>query len=413
MNVETRCNTRTDWFQHAQAIEADVIKIRRHLHQHPELSFQEKHTASYIYQQLRSYGITDIRRQVGNGYGLVAKVHGQAEGPVIALRADMDGLPITERTEVEFKSIHSGVMHACGHDAHTAMLLGVARIMNSLRSEFSGSIVFIFQNAEESQPGGAKSMIEAGAIEGVDMIYGLHVAPEQPVGNVGYSLNYGSAASDTFEIKIQGRGGHGAKPHQSLDSVVIASEIITNLQTIISRYVDPMSPAVLSFAGVNAGGGAANNIIADQATIVGTVRTFSEEVRQLIKKKFHQMIEAIVAMNDSTAEIFYRDGYPALLNTTSVVEETIEQLQLAQRFQQLVEIGPMTGAAMIGEDFAYYLKQVPGAFLNLGIKSLGKEASYPLHHPKFELDEAALLKGIEVYLVILMHQLAEPLSDLN
>lgn len=405
MNVETGRKTRTEWFHYAEVVQADVIKIRRHLHQYPELSFQEKRTADYIYQQLVSYGITDIQRQVGNGYGLVAKVHGCAEGPVIALRADIDALPITEQTEVSFKSLHSGVMHACGHDAHTAMLLGVARIMNSLRSEFSGSVVFIFQNAEESQPGGAKSMIEAGAIEGVDKIYGLHVAPDQPVGNVGYSLNYGSAASDTFEIKIQGRGGHGARPHQSLDSVVIASEIITNLQTIISRYVDPMTPAVLSFAGVNAGSGAANNIIADQATIVGTVRTFSEDVRQLIKKKFHQMITAIVEMNDSTADVFYRDGYPALLNTTSVVEQTIEQLEQAQRFNQLVEIGPMNGAAMIGEDFAYYLKEVPGAFLNLGIKTPGKKETYPLHHPKFELDEAALLKGMEVYLVVLTNQL--------
>ncbi|WP_338488873.1 amidohydrolase [Ruoffia tabacinasalis] len=405
MNVETIIKQRTDWLYQAKVVEEDVIKIRRHLHQYPELSFQEEKTSDFVYQQLRSYGITDIQRNVGNGYGIVAKIHGHNEGPVIALRADMDALPITEETQLDFKSIHNGVMHACGHDAHTAMLLGVARIMNRFRFDFSGTIVFIFQNAEESQPGGAKSMIEDGALDDVDSIYGLHVVPEHCVGSVGYSLDYGSASSDTFEIKIQGRGGHGAKPHQSLDSVIIASEIITTLQSIVSRYIDPIHPAVLTFASVNAGGGVAINIIADQAVISGTVRTFSEEIRQVVKRKFHQMINAIANMHDSTANIFYRDGYPALLNTKELVERAIEQVQQTQLFDNIVEIGPMTGAAMIGEDFAYYLKEVPGAFLNIGVKGIDKEESYPLHHPKFELDEQGLLKGIEVYLTILMHQL--------
>lgn len=406
MRIDTAKHIRTEWLAHAKVIEADVIKVRRHLHQHPELSFKEEQTSEFVYQQLRSYGITDIRRNVGNGYGIVAKVHGHEEGPVIALRADMDALPIAENTDLEFKSTNTGVMHACGHDAHTAMLLGVARIINRYRFDFAGTIVFIFQNAEESQPGGAKFMIEDGALEGVDRIYGLHVVPEQEVGTVGFSLEYGSAASDTFEIKVQGRGGHGAKPHQALDSVVIASEIITNLQTIVSRYVDPIHPAVLSFASVNAGGGVANNIIADKATISGTIRTFSEETRQLIKHKFHQMTEAIVAMNDSTVDIHYQDGYPALLNTREIVENSVEIMQDSQLFDQLVEIGPMNGAAMIGEDFAYYLKKVPGAFLNVGVKN-SEEESFPLHHPKFNLNEGGLLKGIEVYLVILMNQLKE------
>lgn len=406
LNTATATQIRTDWFKQARVIESDVINIRRHLHQYPELSFKEQQTSEYVYQQLHSYGITDIRRNVGNGYGIVAKVHGNGEGPVIALRADMDALPISEATDLAFKSSNAGVMHACGHDAHTAMLLGVARIIHRYRLDFAGTIVFIFQNAEESQPGGAKSMIEDGALEGVDRIYGIHVVPEQEVGNIGYSLEYGSAASDTFEIKIQGRGGHGAKPHQALDSVIIASEIITNLQTIVSRYVDPIQPAVLSFASVNAGGGVANNIIADKAVISGTIRTFSEEIRQNIKKKFHQMTEAIVAMNDGSVEIHYQDGYPALLNTKEIVETAVDQLKNSQLFDQLVEIGPMNGAAMIGEDFAYYLKEVPGAFLNVGVKN-DNELTYPLHHPKFNLNEEGLLKGMELYLTILMNNLKE------
>lgn len=406
MKGNTATKIKSDWYIQAKSIEEDVIQIRRHLHQYPELSFKEERTSDFIYQQLISYGITDIRQNVGNGYGIVAKVHGQSKGPVIALRADIDALPITEATNLAFKSTNNGVMHACGHDAHTAILLGVARILHNHRFDFEGTVVFIFQNAEESQPGGAKSMIEDGALEDVDKIYGIHVVPEQEVGDVGYSLDYGSAASDTFKIQIQGRGGHGAKPHQSLDSVVIASEVITNLQTIVSRYVDPIHPAVLSFASVKAGGGVANNIIADKAVISGTVRTFSEDTRQLIKNKLFQMTELIVDMNDSSVDIHYQDGYPALLNTKEVVEEAVSQLKVSNLFGDLIEIGPMNGAAMIGEDFAYYLKEVPGAFLNVGVKNPSLE-TYPLHHPKFNLNEDGLLKGMEVFLTILANQLRE------
>ncbi|XJS11698.1 M20 family metallopeptidase [Aerococcaceae bacterium WGS1372] len=402
----TATHIRTHWYSYAKDIESEVIQIRRHLHRHPELSFKEEQTSNFVYQQLMSYGIRDIRRNVGNGYGIVAKVHGNGKGPVIALRADMDALPITEDTDLKFKSINSGVMHACGHDAHTAILLAVARIINRYRFDFVGTIVFIFQNAEECKPGGAKSMIEDGALESVEQIYGIHVVPEQDVGNVGYSFDYGSAASDTFKIRIQGRGGHGAKPHQSIDTVIIASEVITNLQTIVSRYVDPIHPAVLSFASVNAGSGVANNIIADKAVISGTVRTFSEDIRQCIKRKFFQMTKAIVEMNDGSVDIHYQDGYPALLNHKDIVESTINHLEDSNLFKQLVEIGPMNGAAMIGEDFAYYLKEVPGAFLNVGVKHSSIE-SYPLHHPKFNLNEEGLLKGVEVYLTILMNQLKE------
>lgn len=405
MKLKQNNQLRDAWFRQASRIETDVIKMRRYLHQHPELSFEEYQTADFIAKQLKAFGITDVKRNVGNGLGIVAKIRGLQPGPVIALRADFDALPITEEADVPFKSINEGVMHACGHDAHTAMLLGVAQIMQQNRSSFAGTIVFIFQNAEESKPGGAKSMIEAGALDEVDLIYGLHVVPEHPVGHVGYSTNYGSAASDTVEIKIQGRGGHASKPNEAIDSVIIASEIITNLQSIVSRFVDPIQPAVLTFSSVAAGGGIAPNIIADSATILGTVRTFSEDVRQTIKRKFVQMSHAIAEMNDGSVDVKYFDGYPALLNTKELVEQAIDTIQSTRRFEKVLEIGPMTGAAMVGEDFAYYLQEVPGAFLNIGVGNPQNEEAYPLHHPKFELDESGLVKGMEVYLTLLTHHL--------
>lgn len=404
----TRSNvvkSKIKWLQHASEIEADVIDMRRHLHQYPEVSFKEYQTADYIYQQLQSFGITDIRRNVGNGLGIVARVEGHKPGPVIALRADFDALPIKEETDIPFKSLHEGVMHACGHDAHTAMLLGVARIMNQNRFDISGTVVFIFQHAEETKPGGAKSMIQDDALLDVDLIYGLHVVPEYPVGHVGYSLSYGSAASDTVKIHIQGRGGHASKPQEAIDSIIIASEIITNLQSIVSRFVNPQDPAVLTFSSVEAGGGVAPNVIADKATIVGTVRTFSEETRQIVKRKCIQMAQVIAEMNDGTVEVDYYDGYPALINTKNIVEDAVQTIQSSQLFPGVSEIGPMTGAAMIGEDFAYYLKHVPGAFLNIGVGQEGADEVYPLHHPKFKLNEGGLVKGMEVYLLLLMKHL--------
>lgn len=405
--MKTQAKIKINWLDEVKAVEPDVIEMRRYLHQHPELSFAEYKTADYIYKQLCSFGVEDIQRNVGNGLGIVARIHGAKPGPVIALRADFDALPIHEETDLPFKSQNEGVMHACGHDAHTAMLLGVAQIMNQHKNNFAGSVVCIFQNAEETKPGGAKSMIEDGALEDVDVIYGIHVVPEHEVGNVGYSMSYGSAASDTIEINVQGRGGHASRPHEAIDSVVIASEIITNLQSIVSRFVDPIDPAVLTFSSVAAGGGTAPNIIADQAKIKGTVRTFSEETRQTIKRKFKQMTQAIVEMNDGSVEVNYYDGYPALLNNRELVKNIVDRIQSAQLFNEVLEIGPMNGAAMIGEDFAYYLQKVPGAFLNIGVKNPGESEAYPLHHPKFNLAEEALSKGMELYLFLLMQHLNE------
>lgn len=392
---------RTDWLNDAQWLEADVIRIRRHLHQYPELSFQETATSDYIYQKLISYGITDIERHVGNGFGLIASVQGQGgPGPVIALRADMDALPITEETDYLYRSKLPGNMHACGHDGHTAILLGVAHLVQRKKAEFRGTVVFIFQHGEEVKPGGAKSILASGFLDNVDEIYGLHVEPQLAVGQMSYSMDYGSAASDSIQIAIQGLSGHASRPQEAIDSVIIASEIITNLQTLVSRTVDPFKPAVLTFGSVQAGG-TAKNIIADQAMIYGTIRTFSEEVRLHLKRKLIQMVEAIVSMNDGEVVVTYQDGYPALLNTPELVTESVQVIKEAEIFDRLFELSP----TLIGEDFAYYLQEIPGAFFHLGVSDQGSQSNYPLHHPKFSMNEASLLKGVELFLAILMNKL--------
>lgn len=393
---------RSDWLNDAQWIEADVIRMRRHLHQYPEVSFQEEETSTYIYNKLVSYGLTDIQRNVGNGYGLVATIQGQGGtgGPVIALRADMDALPIKEEADYPFPSKKSGIMHACGHDGHTAILLGVAHLVQRKRAEFRGTVMFIFQHGEEVKPGGAKSIIATGLLDNVDEIYGLHVDPQLTVGQMSYSMDYGSAASDTIKIDVQGRSGHASRPQEAIDSIIIASEIITNLQTLVSRTVDPFKPAVLTFGSVQAGG-TAKNIIADQALIHGTIRTFSEEVRLHLKRKLIQMTEAIVGMNDGEVVVTYQDGYPALLNTAELVKESVKVIKDKQVFDRVFELSP----TLIGEDFAYYLQDIPGAFFHLGISDKGSKNNYPLHHPKFSINEASLLKGVQLFLAILLNKL--------
>lgn len=263
----------------------------------------KKKNPPLTYNKLVSYGLDNIQRNVGDGYGIVATIQGQiGEGPVIALRADMDALPIKEETDYPFVSKKPGVMHACGHDGHTAILLGVVHLIQSKRAEFRGSVVFVFQHGEEVKPGGAKSILTSGLLDKVEEIYGLHVDPQLTVGQMSYSLDYGSAASDSIKIEIQGKSGHASRPQEAIDSVIIASEIITNLQSLVSRTVAPFKPAVLTFGSVRAGG-TAKNIIADQALIYGTIRTFSEEMRLLLKRKFIQMTKAIVEMSDGVVDI--------------------------------------------------------------------------------------------------------------
>ena len=389
------------WIDDASWVEADVIRSRRYLHRHPELSFQEQATSDYIYDKLVSYGISNIQRSVGNGHSVIARIEGVTnKGPTIALRADMDALPIEEETDLPFKSVYSGKMHACGHDAHTAILLGVANLMQHKKKKFHGTIVFIFQHGEEVKPGGAKSIMESGCLDDVDEIYGLHVDPQLNIGEMSYSYDYSSASSDSIQIAVQGKGGHASRPQEAVDSVIIAAEIITNLQTLISRNVDPFKPAVLTFGSVQAGG-TAKNIIADQALIYGTLRTFSENIRLTIKEKLIKMVEAIALMNEGEVSINYQDGYPALLNNKEIVKQAVSVIKTQGAFKKVFERSP----SLIGEDFAYYAQEIPGAFFQLGTSDPNFEERYPLHHPKFNIKEAALLKGVQLFISILSDRL--------
>lgn len=384
-----------EWIKTLNENREETLSNRRYLHEHPELSFEEKETAAFIRNQLQSYGIEDIRSNVGNGYGLVATIHGEHPGPTIALRADFDALKITEQADVSFVSKNTGVMHACGHDVHTAALLSVAKVLQQFRTQLKGSVVLLHQNAEEVVPGGAKSMVEAGALDGVDYVFGIHVSSGLPAGKVGYCVNYGSAGSDSFVIHIQGKGGHAARPHQTHDAVIIASQIITNLQTIVSRKVDPVQPAVLTFASVDAGGEAAN-VIADRADIYGTIRTLNDSVRKFMKKQLYRYSEISAEGQDGKVSIDFIDGYPSIINTPEEVDVLVGVLHDYFGKENVVEIPVGLG----GEDFAYYLKEKPGAFFYVGGENEAIKANYPHHHPMFKLDEQCLYQSGEAFLAL-------------
>lgn len=361
----------------------EIVAIRRHLHENPELSFQETNTAKYIAEYQENLG-HEVRKNVG-GNGIVAFLRGDKPGPTVALRADFDALPIQEETDIPFRSKNDGVMHACGHDGHTAALLGLAKVLNGMKSELEGNVVFIHQHAEEVVPGGAKSMIEAGCLDGVDVIFGVHLQAQTPAGEVSYRIGPLHAAADFFEVKIQGKGGHGAYPHHTKDSIVIGSQLVGNLQQIISRKIDPLEPAVISigtFEAVNA-----NNVIADTALLKGTVRTYSNQVRNYIEKEMENVIASTCQLYHAEGKLDYRRGYPALITHE---KETNFVAELAIDIPE-VEAVKETEPSMGGEDYAYYLEKVKGTFMFVGAEYPNVKESYPHHHPKFDIDERALL----------------------
>lgn len=385
----------TVWEKELEENYQDTVRIRRHLHQHPEPSFEEKETAAFIVAELQSYGITDIKENVGNGYGIVAKIKGAYPGPTIAFRADFDALRIQEENEVTYKSQNPGVMHACGHDSHTATLLSVAQVLAQHREELHGNVVLLHQNAEEVLPGGAKSMVEAGAMEGVDYVFGQHVQSSLPAGQVAYVNGYAMAAADFFDIHIQGKGGHGAYPHDTVDSVIIATKIVEALQTLVSRAINPLHPAVVTVAAVHAGG-QANNIIADTAVIKGTVRTYQQEARDTIQREMEVMANSIAGMYHGTSELVYTRGYDSVYNHPKETTRFIEVMKEKFGEDEVVE----REATMGGEDFGYFLKVKPGTFFNVGGGNPEWEATYPHHHPRFNIDETTMLRAGKAFLAI-------------
>lgn len=366
----------------------NVIKWRRHLHQHPELSFQEENTANFVIETLESFGNLVITKPTKTS--VMARLIGAHPGKTVAIRADMDALPIKEENTFEFASTNSGVMHACGHDGHTAMLLGVAKVLSAMKHEINGEVRFLFQHAEELFPGGAEEMVKAGVMNGVDIVFGCHLWSPIDVGKIG--IVYGSmlAAPDTFSITIQGKGGHGAMPHQTVDSIAVGAQMVTNLQHIVSRNTNPLDSLVISVTQFIAG--TTHNVIPGSAKIVGTVRSLNPEVRKNAPLLMERVIKGITQAHGATYEFNYENGYRPVINdneVTSVIEETVREVLGDEAIHK-------EPPSMGGEDFSAYLQKAPGAFFFVGARNDEKGIIYPHHHPRFTIDEDALENGVKV-----------------
>ncbi|MCD8877814.1 M20 family metallopeptidase [Staphylococcus kloosii] len=380
-----------DWYQLANKKEDKMIQIRRYLHQYPELSFEETHTHDFIVNQLKQWSC-DITEPVGRN-GIVATFNGTGDGPTIALRADFDALPVEELTTHDFKSKIDGVMHACGHDGHTAILLAVAEIINDNLEHLNGNVVLIFQYGEEMMPGGSQEMIDDGCLKGVDRVYGNHLWSGYPTGTI-YSREGAMMASpDEFSIKIQGQGGHGAKPHETIDPVIVLAEFILSAQKIVSRTIDPVKQAVVSFGMIQAG--SIDNVIPDAAYCKGTVRTFDTEVQQHVIDKMEKLLAGLAVANDITYSLDYVRGYLPLHNNPksyNTIKTAVNDLNFRFNDSELM---------MIGEDFSHYLKVRPGAFFLTGCGNPQKSITASHHSPYFDIDESSLKYAASTFLKIL------------
>jgi amidohydrolase len=361
----------------------EMVSIRRYLHQNPELSFQEVHTPAYIARFHEQLG-HDVKTEVG-GRGVVATLKGALPGKIVALRADFDALPIKEQNDFPYKSKVDGVMHACGHDGHTATLLVLAKALNKMKDKLSGTIIFIHQHAEEFAPGGAIAMIEDGCLENVDVIFGTHLWATEKTGHILINDGPIMAAADHISIKIIGEGGHGGRPHETKDAIVAASQLVVQLQQIVSRRIDPLEQAVISIGSFVAEN--AFNVIADEATIAGTVRTFNNDVRNFIEAELETVIKGIAIAHGVDYVYEYKRGYPPVVNHKDESQFIADVAQSIEDVKHVKTLVPIMG----GEDFAYYLQHVKGAFFFTGARDETRDAVYPHHHPKFNFDENGML----------------------
>jgi amidohydrolase len=373
-----------------RSLQPQLVAWRRQFHQRPELGFQEKITASMIAEKLTEWNIP-YQGAIAKT-GIVATLEGNYPGKVLAIRADMDALPIQELNEVPYRSQHDGRMHACGHDGHVTIALGTAYHLSHHR-DFAGTVKIIFQPAEEG-PGGAKPMIEAGVLKNpdVDAIVGLHLWNQLPLGTAGVRAGALMAAVETFDVTICGKGGHGAIPQQTVDSILVASQVVTALQTIVARNVDPIESAVVTVGEFQAG--TACNVIADSARLSGTVRYFNPNFAGYFEQRLHQLIGGICQAHGATYELNYVSLYPPVINdgaiadlVRSVAESVIESpLGIVPNCQ-----------TMGGEDMSYFLQSVPGCYFFLGSANAEKGLTFPHHHPRFDFDESVLSMGVEMF----------------
>ncbi|WP_036483020.1 M20 family metallopeptidase [Myxosarcina sp. GI1] len=374
-------------------LQSQLVAWRRKLHQKPELGFQERITADFIASKLREWQI-DHQTNIAET-GIVATIKGSKEGSnkVLAIRADMDALPIQEENEVPYRSQHDGKMHACGHDGHVAIALGTAYYLSQHQQAFTGTVKIIFQPAEEG-PGGAKPMIEAGVLHNpdVDAIVGLHLWNNLPLGTVGVREGALMAAVECFRCTILGKGGHGAMPDQTIDSVLVASQIVNALQTIVARNLNPLDSAVVTVGELHAG--TAHNIIADTARMSGTVRYFKPELENYFGNRIEAIVAGICQSHGAKYELDYWRLYPPTVNDSAIAE--LVRSVATQIVETPVGVVPEC-QTMGGEDMAFFLQQVPGCYFFLGAANPEKDLAYPHHHPRFDFDETALPMGVEIF----------------
>lgn len=370
-----------------RALAADLVAWRRHLHAWPELSYQERDTAAWVAEHLERLGIP-VERPTATA--VVGLIEGGLPGSTVALRADLDALPVQEENDVPYASRRPGVMHACGHDGHTAVLLGVARVLQGERERLPGRVKLVFQPAEEQPPGGALPLIEAGVLDGVSAVVGMHLWVDLPAGTAAVSAGPVMAHAEEFRIRITGSGGHGSQPHQGVDAVVVAAQVVLNLQTVVSRRVDPRRPAVVSVGTVQSG--YAFNVLAPSATLAGTIRTFDEETRQRVHAEMERIVTHTCAMAGASGEVAFFGGYPAVVNDAGVAAAVAEAAREVLGPERVLPQEPSMG----GEDFAYYAQRLPSCYFFLGAGNADKGIVYPHHHPRFDIDEDVLPLGVEI-----------------
>ncbi|ALC87547.1 amidohydrolase [Bacillus sp. FJAT-22090] len=364
----------------------EMIQIRRFLHEHPELSFKEEKTAQYIVDFYKGKNV-EVQTNVGNGYGIIVTIVGGKPGKTIGLRADFDALPIVEETPVPFKSKNEGVMHACGHDGHTAYLLVLADCLIQLKSELSGTIKIIHQHAEEAPPGGAKSIVESGLLDDLDEVYGIHLLPISPVGMVGYNKGYAFNGRAYMKLKIQGQGGHGSSPHLANDAIVAGAHFVTAVQTIISRRLSPFDIGVITIGSFDGAG--TFNVIKDSVELEGDIRYMTVETKETIEREVKRLVKGLEEEFGVSCKLTYTPDYPPLYNNPELTEKVAVALKNAniKEITEVKEVPPMAPS----EDFAYYAEKFPACFFYIGCTPKGVDKPYFNHNPKFDIDEDSLL----------------------
>ena len=384
--------------------EEDIVALRRDFHAHPELGYEEVRTSGVVADRLRALGL-EVTTGIGKT-GVVALLHGGKPGPCVLVRADMDALPVVEANGWEWKSTTSGKMHACGHDCHTATALTVARLLAAQKDELAGTVKFMFQPAEEGQ-GGALAMIKDGLLENPrpDFSLGLHVWSAIEAGKIGVKSGPVMAAADIFTATIKGKGGHGAIPQQTIDPVVIAAQLVLALQTIVSRNLDPLQPAVVTVGKIEAG--SAFNVIPSEARIEGTVRAFDPQVRAMVERRCREITQALPLAFGATGEFYYEPGYPTTSNDASVTARITPALERVVGAENVEEFTPTMGA----EDMSLVLEQIPGCYFFVGGRNEAIDAVYPHHHAKFNVDERALHIGARALVEAVRELLTPQLAD--